>query len=634
MSPRLCPSPGKSEAVRSGENRPHRRVREAGFAFGFAVLLIALFLVALPTASAQAKDVGIANMDVVLDVQQNGDVIVDETVTFRFEGNYHFVARDIPAQNTGGITDIEVRDANGNRLPKGDGPGTYNTFKEGDTVYIQVNFDLTDTEATWTFHYRAKTVVMFWDEGDELRWYVLDDTNSIPIGALRVTVKLPGSIPPDQLSYAVQSGFGVQVDTSSPGPSTIVHEAAGGVPAYTRFWTVTGFPKGVVKYVWTARRLAAFLTPKIGFVLPIAFLLGMLLIWRRRGRDEPAAVYAKYVSEPPSDLPPGVAGALIDEKVDVKEVLATIVDLARRGYLEITEATKSKRSTQTMTIFTRRKSLDDLRGFEALVAKALFDSKHPDQVTTEELKNRFYSHIPAIVDEIYSEVTNRKLFHQNPKKVRARWAGYGVLTGVILGLITVALAMNDIGGWGWFMLGSILAVIIVFVFGPHMPQRTAKGAAEQKKWEAFRNYLKDLTRFQEMETAKETYEKYLPYAVAFGVEKEWTRRFEGLTVPSPEWYHPPVVVWGPAHRGGTLDSGGPLGGGVGLPTTPGGGGGFSLDTISDGLFRSLNNMSSALTSVPRSSGSTRGAFGGGGFSGGGFGGGFSGGGGGGGFRAG
>jgi len=66
-------------------------------------------------------------------------------------------------------------------------------------------------------------------------------------------------------------------------------------------------------------------------VLPIGFFLGMLLIWRRRGRDEPSAVYARYVSEPPSDLSPGLAGALIDEKVDTKEVIATIIDLARRG---------------------------------------------------------------------------------------------------------------------------------------------------------------------------------------------------------------------------------------------------------------------------------------------------------------
>ena len=147
-----------------------------------------------------------------------------------------------------------------------------------------------------------------------------------------------------------------------------------------------------------------------------------------------------------------------------------------------------------------------------------------------------------------------------------------------------------------------------------------------------------------MASAKENFDKYLPYAIAFGVEKEWVRRFEGLTVSSPDWYHPPVIVpipggygpmgpMGPVATGGL---GGGLGGGigetgghVGLP-----GGGFSLDTISGSLFHSLGNMSSVLTSTPQSSGGSHGAFGGGGFSGGGFGGGFSGGGGGGGMHAG
>ncbi|MCX8032403.1 MAG: DUF2207 domain-containing protein [Thermoleophilia bacterium] len=607
-----------------------------------AVALAALFLVGFPSAAAQAKDVRIQTMDVTLAVQENGDVVVDEKVTFYFEGNYHFVARDIPAQNTEGITDIAVYDESGAPLPRGDQPGTYSTFREGDTVYIQVNFDLADTAATWTFHYRAKKVILFWNEGDELRWYVLDDTNTIPVDRLRVTVTIPDSVPAEQMTHAVQTMFGIEATVSSPSPSTLVYEAAG-LPAYAKFWTVTGFPKGVVKYVWTPRRLAAFVVPKLGFALPIIFFLALLLIWRRRGRDEPASVYARYVTEPPSDLPPALAGALIDEKVDVKEVLATIIDLARRGYLEITESNESGRRRRPLTIFTRCKPLDDLQGFEAKVAQALFDRGHPDQVTVDQLRNRFYSHIPGIVEEIYKEVTARKLFHRNPKQVRSRWVAYGIGVAVVLGLITVGLAMADVGGWGWFMFGAIISVVMVFVFGRYMPQRTARGASEQRKWEAFRNYLRDLTRFQDLEAAKDTYEKYLPYAVAFGVEKEWTRRFEGLEVPPPTWYHPPVIVGGgwyretgplgpyPAGGGSVLD--GPAGGGI--PRVPGGsGGGISLDTISDGLFRSLNSMSQALTSVPSGTSSTRGAFGGGGFSGGGFGGGFSGGGGGGGFRAG
>ena len=51
-----------------------------------------------------------------------------------------------------------------------------------------------------------------------------------------------------------------------------------------------------------------------------------------------------------------MAGALIDEKVDVKEVIATIVDLARRGYLEISEE-KGEGFLAKTTIVFRASSL-------------------------------------------------------------------------------------------------------------------------------------------------------------------------------------------------------------------------------------------------------------------------------------
>ena len=80
---------------------------------------------------AQAKDWRIDNLDATLDVQENGDVIVDETVTFNFKGNYHFVTRAIPTDNMDGMTDIEVYDANGSRFPRATAPGTYSVTNEG-----------------------------------------------------------------------------------------------------------------------------------------------------------------------------------------------------------------------------------------------------------------------------------------------------------------------------------------------------------------------------------------------------------------------------------------------------------------------------------------------------------------------
>ena len=618
-----------------------RSTRLWGSAVLAATCVCAVVLATSPAASAEEttldKSWTIDSLNVVLDVQENGDVVADETFAYTFTGNYHFVERDVPLDAWQGIADIEVRDANGAVLVESDSdtPGTYRAYKEGSTEWIRVNFDITDAPATYTFHYRAKGAVSFGDKDDALIWYVLGAETETQIGRVQTTVKLPGAVPSEDLMNSLDVGYGVESAVYSPGPSTMVYEATNVLP-YTHFWTNTGFPKGVVKHHWTARQVVSLVVPILGFFLPIATFLTVLLVWMRRGRDQPGQTYAKYVSEPPSDLSPGLVGALIDEKVDTKEVIATIVDLARRGYLEMTDGKAEGATHKAGIIYTRLKPLDDLKGFEKMVAQSLFDDGHPDQVTNSELKNHFYVHVQPIVTQVYEEVTTGGLFRKNPKKTRSAWVRYGFLLLVTVAVVSYILSKADVDGWGWLVAGAVVSAIVIWSFAGHMPGRTLKGAQEQKKWEAFRNYLRDLTRFQDMEAAKDKYEACLPYAVALGVEKDWTRRFEDLTVPSPTWYHPPVIIMGdgtgPLHPGGL---GGGLGGGI--PTT-GGGGGFSLDDVSDGLFGALGKMSSVLTSSPSSSsGSSRGAWGGGFSSGGGggfSGGGFSGGGGGGGMHAG
>lgn len=594
-------------------------------AFLLVLLAAALLAAAAAPGPAQAKDWRIENMDVVLDVQKDGDILVEETVTFAFEGSFSFVGRVIPTGNLDDLSDIQVFQ-NGQPLPTGLGPGSWDTFMEGKDRVIQVNFNLTDTSESWTFRYRAEGGIHFFDEGDEVRWYVFDADTPVPIDRVAVTVRLPSPVPEDKLLGAVQTGPSVEESFSSPAPGTLRYEAAN-FPPYTNFWIVAGFPKDVVEFHWTWRRFAAFAVPRVGFVLPIITFLGMILIWRRRGRDDPQRVFAKYVSEVPSDLPPGVAGALLDEKVDVKEVVATIVDLARRGYLEIIEEKEDRiLFDKQRTVFQKLRPFDDLPLYERKVAEALFEVSG-SRVSTDQLKNKFYKHVDPICTEIYTEVTRRGFFSKNPSTVRTNYTILALAVALVLGLLTVILFVGEVPGWGFFLVGSAFSAAIVLAFARVMPQRTPRGAQEQGRWEAFRNYLRDLGRYDDLATARETFERYLPYAVAFGVERDWVRRFQDIEVPGPTWYHPLDV---PGGRRGRAETGGGM---MGMPAGGGGigGGGFSLDSMSDSLFSSLNSVSSVLTSAPSSSGSGKGAFGGGG---GGFGGGFSGGGGGGGFRAG
>jgi hypothetical protein len=77
------------------------------------------------------------------------------------------------------------------------------------------------------------------------------------------------------------------------------------------------------------------------FLLVIAALIGILGVlfvyirYIRHGRDPEAVVVPEYLSEPPSDELPGVVGVLLDEKADMKDIMASLVDLARREYFVI-----------------------------------------------------------------------------------------------------------------------------------------------------------------------------------------------------------------------------------------------------------------------------------------------------------
>ena len=91
----------------------------------------------------------------------------------------------------------------------------------------------------------------------------------------------------------------------------------------------------------------------------IAGPLGVLLLWYTRGRDpELTTVVPTYISEPPDELPPAVVGTLLDEQADMQDIVSTQLDLARRGYMTMTETQK-----RTYTFERTDKSPDRLATF-------------------------------------------------------------------------------------------------------------------------------------------------------------------------------------------------------------------------------------------------------------------------------
>jgi len=370
-----------------------------------------------------------------------------------------------------------------------------------------------------------------------------------------------------------------------------------------------------------------------GIVLGFGGILGSVALYYTKGRDPRIGVVPEYLSEPPSDLRPAVVGTLIDEKADLRDVLSTLVDLAHRGYVVIeenrTQGIVLGIGAKTEFTFKRTdKTVSDLQAYEQRVVDRVFGNK--DVVELDSLKNKFYRYIPRLQEDLYKELLAHHFFAANPNTTRLMWVGIGIVV-MVLGIVGSVVSANFIENIPLLPLlpGSLVIVgIALMAISSFMPAKTREGAQEAAKWQAFKEYLRNLEEYTDVEGAVEQFDKYLPYAVAFGIEKAWVRKFSGIDrAPIPSWYYP-------THLGGRYSRG--YTAGTPLPTF-GSGGGFSgdlsldnmssgisggLDSISDGLTEMLNSTSTVLRSQPSSS-SSGGGFSGGGSGGGGFSGGGS-----------
>jgi hypothetical protein len=169
----------------------------------------------------------------------------------------------------------------------------------------------------------------------------------------------------------------------------------------------------------------------------------------------------------------------------------------------------------------------------------------------------------------------------------------------------------------------------VIVVSPFMPKRTPKGAAAVAGWRAFRRYLAHIDRYTQVNQATDQFERYLPYAIAFGLEQGWVKAFAAVNTPAPRWYWPyGYYPYGSSHGDGRRSDVPQAGRGAG-----GGGRAPSLDEMARGSFSGLTAMSSGFFTMLSSTAAvfdSRPASSGGGSSGGWSGGGSGGGGGGGG----
>jgi hypothetical protein len=273
--------------------------------------------------------------------------------------------------------------------------------------------------------------------------------------------------------------------------------------------------------------------------------------WAWVGRDpRPGSIVPSW--RPPDGVPPGAAGALIDQRADPADILATILDLAARGYLQIREvhpagvpaeggegARVARVLLENVGLWTTEwqflrsdKPVDDLAAFERAIVHSLFGVERA--VTMSAVAQPFRERLPALYRSLYEEMVERGWFRHSPHSTRREWL---LLGGVVATAGVVLLAWLGVEDFG---TGLLLSGAIFLAFSPIMPVVTRRGAHARDQLLGVREYVRRAERAEvearhRGERTPRRFEEILPYAIALGVVDLWLEEFAGLA-RGPGWY--------------------------------------------------------------------------------------------------
>lgn len=584
----------------------------------FLLLIFPLFLLfpSISFAADEGPPAGeagwtIKSFDVTALVFEDAHLEFQEKIAVGFDGTQkHGIYREIPyiyhPQNASEVrldfANFKVVGSDGKDIPfELSLSGDNKKFKIGDP-------DKTISgEQIYNISYAVRGALNTFADHDELYWNVTGSSWPVPIETSTFKIVYPevGAIFKNQCFVGE---YGSQEESCTIAPTDAeVDFVLNRSLATGEGWTaVAGINKGVVSqaaldaliaqrqkeaaWLETWRKIKKAIAIIFDFI-PLLVLILMFVKWRREGRDskDKCAITPEFA--PPGKLPPGELGVLWDQKTDMKDISATIVDLAVKGYLKIREIQKGKIFKSIDYEFEKFKEADEkLKDYEKKILEGIFGGAKIKKLS--DLKNHYYRELPEIKKSLYCEVVTDKLFEKDPEKARSRWFLIGILVlvfapmlGFVMGLI---LASMGSGIWAGLASG-----IIILIFAPFMPRRAERGRELFWQSKGFKLYMETAEKYrQKFYEAQNIFERFLPYAMVFGIVEKWAQAFEGLNIKSPGWFE--------------------------------GQGTFAPIVFAASLDNMGNSMSSALASSPSSSA----AGGGSGFSGGGSGGGFGGGGGG------
>jgi len=465
----------------------------------FRITLVALLFLLPSSVFAEV----IENFDVHIDLHEDGSFTVTEEILYDFENaQRHGMFRTIPTSHPQDASswykeryiDIDVQSV---RMDGGSVP--YEITTPGDAIKIKIgdpNKTITGLH-TYTLVYEVAGALSQTGDVTELYWNATGHGWNIPIGVTRVEIHAPrGTLKTAQACYVGTRGSTERcsVGRGHDGMSLFIGRALSPGEGVTVAQALDGERIAIEVFERTRYEIFIFLG------IAVLILAGGVWLFRaHRKHKTRETIVAQY--EPYEQVRPMYAGMLIDGTLHARDITAGIVYLAEQGFLKI------KKTSKTFLFF-------NMNDYEVTLLK-----------DPQEIQGEF---LPRVMELLfgYRDVGNTVTLSHLKKNYSKQRINHRIMQELKKSLRRDLEAQGLYERYGWFGV---------------FRRRTRKGYEAMNNLKGFKEFLsvtgKDRFAFHNApEKSPEQFLEFLPYAIAFGVEKKWAEVFRDISIPDPAWY--------------------------------------------------------------------------------------------------
>jgi hypothetical protein len=486
--------------------------------------------------------------DTSIVVQKDSTIYVTESISYDFDNSKrNGFTRNIPTtiQRSGGTYSVDFRFL-GVTEGGDDRPVKARVVKHDDAAIVTIGEPHVPMTGKHVFkiRYALRNGVNYFEGTPELVFNATGGEWPVPIERARVLLYPPAGVMPSQMTRSAYVGDPSGKDKVNIRlQNSFAQFTAAPVNPGQNFVVIADFPKGSIAPPSIFRQMLYWLDDWWPALFVPAFTgAALYVLWWHFGRDAANPEEIVVAWDPPTEMTPAEVGTLYDERCDMQDIIATLIDLAARGHLKIREV--AKRNAMGFGnfdyLFIKTEAAGDdapLRKYEKDFLSAIFGTR--DEILLSDLKNSFASRIPAIRDEIYDALAQEGYFLQNPEVVRKQYRTMAVFFSLIGMILILASSGNAV--LAPFGIGLFVSAALIGTFAFAMPARTQKGIVALRRSLGFAIFLNDVEgRHVAALVASDptVFGRLLPYTMVLGAADKWAEDFLGVLHEPPDWFEP------------------------------------------------------------------------------------------------